>query len=313
MRDWKRKTVVCSTAVVALAVLAAGAAALWPLAMEQWWLWRLDSRDPDACLRAVQELGASRSRRAVPGLVRIAGDGLQRRASSGGGASGWGWGLLRDAGGPLRRDGSLEVEALWALSQVGDAAVPLLIEAFGSWSLESWWGFVAAMSGLGEDARPFVPVLEEVVRRGRSFPQGAALRALLSLEKDVEGRVRLLLSALRQESLASEAATYLRNAGPGARAALPLVTARAKHPEPSVRAGAVGAILRMGARPEEALPVLTEALDDPAREVREQAIEQLGDMGPAASAAAPALERAMRGRAPAEVHLAARALKRIRS
>ncbi len=304
----KGKAVVLGTAAAALAVLGATALILWPLAVEAWWLRELASADASVKIHAAQRLGEIRSRKAVPGLMKTAEEGLRKMAPR------------LDArtaafNGPRDHAKSVEVVALQALARIGEPAVTALLESFGSWSLESWWGFVLAMPDLGEDARSFVPVLEAILRSDRSLPTHRAFQVLVSLQTNVEEEVRFLLAGLREEddSIASFAATCLQNLGPKGRPAVPLVIGAAKDSSRRVRAAAIGALLGLGANPGDVVPVFIDALDDPVSAVREKAIEQLGEMGPAASGAVPALKRALSGKSPPEAHLAARALKKIRT
>ncbi len=80
MKPARGRTVALATAALGTAVLAGTAIASREWIAETWWIYRLDSSDPEKQLQAVQKLGEMRSRRAIPALVKLSASQNVRRA-----------------------------------------------------------------------------------------------------------------------------------------------------------------------------------------------------------------------------------------
>ncbi len=304
--------VVRRDAAFALDAMGAGAKAALPALIRA-----LDDADRQVwsfSISAIAHLGPD-AQEAIPALI----DGLGNRKSRG-----------RD------RDRRQAVtRAAFALSRIGVAALPALMDAAKSDDASLRAGAAKALAGMGREAAPAIPFLianlngDEEVRRETTEALGAigeaAVKPLAEALKSKEAPQRAgaatslgLIGVAAKECAAAFAEAAKSESDPQARVAMlgalpriglateevvPLLVAGVKDDNEQVRHAAINALVPMRAGREVVLTALEQALRDENAATRQRAARALGRMGPAASPAVPALIDAAR-KSPADTALA---------
>jgi HEAT repeat protein len=272
----KGKWCALAAGVLGVAVLAAAAFALKDRALEQYWMWKLRSRDPEARVRAATALGAARSVAAVPLLMEA----FEKDPGTSEGLSAYGEALARI--------GAPAVEALLDVMGAGDDLVRGHVSAvFLAMEPEDLGLFLRGRYALGGrkpateakvlmlDAR----ILGQCLRGGRAETRRAAAWALglkfrdmrRSLEEQESGRNRVLGSAASPRSYSQT--------GPGSWGPMsafaywvaPALEAGLRDADPGVREEAALSLGYLAGGAVWALPALESLVRDESAAVREAA------------------------------------------
>ena len=213
----------------------------------------------------------------------------------------------------------VQTRAAFALSRIGAAAIPALIEALKTDDDGLRAGAAKALAGMGAEAGAAIPALianlkgDDEVRREVVEALGAigAVKPLAEALQSADSRTGAALALAIAGSSAKEAApaildllkketdvptriallSALPKIGADPQQAVPLLVDGVKDENEQVRHAAVNALVPMRAV---ALPALTALLKDDNAAVRQRAGRALGRMGPDAAPAVPALIDAAR-------------------
>ena len=109
----------------------------------------------------------------------------------------------------------------------------------------------------------------------------------------------------------AEAAQYLGELGPGAKAAIPSLIKALKGSDQTIRGPAAIALGKIQCQPETIIPLLIASIDDPQDDVQEAAIDALGEFGPLSKAAVPKIVPFLKAPDKDLRHAATVALKKI--
>ncbi len=238
----------------------------------------------------------------------------------------------KNRGGRDRDRQQILMRSAYALTRIGSAAQPPLIEALKSDDGMARAGAARALGGMGAAAREAIPGLIENLRRDQPDERRETIDALGLIGADAatalgdalshsEALVRagaaLALAQLGRgasglaEKVAEAAA---RETDPAVRAALfaavakvglepgravELLIAGVKDDNDAVRHGAINAIYLLRSAHAQLIPALVSLLSDPKPQWSERAATVIGRLGPSASATVPALLEAARKRSPA--------------
>lgn len=238
----------------------------------------------------------------------------------------------KKSGGRDRDRRQLLMRSAYALTRIGPAAKPALLETLKSEDGMARMGAARALGGMGPAAKDAVPALVENLRRdhpderretidalGQIGPDAAPLlgEALDSSQPIVRAGAALALAQIgrgAQSTAAKVAEVAARETDPAVRAALlsavakvgvdparavELLIAGVKDDNEAVRHGAINAIYLLRSANGQILSALTALLADPNGAWSERAAVVVGRLGPSASAAIPTLLAAMRKRTPA--------------
>ncbi len=214
-----------------------------------------------------------------------------------------------------------------ALTCIGPAAVPPLIEALGADDIGLRMGATLALGSMGKEARAAVPALIKNLTAREDFARDETVAALGKMGPDAAPP---LLVALNDSDPLRRAGALLALAlldAPVGEAASQVEQLVAKETDPLVRSAALTALPKLGMEPQRcvkillpaitsedealrhaginallstralrkaALPPLSELLKDANPAIRERAARVLGRMGPDAAGALPALLEATR-------------------
>lgn len=192
-------------------------------------------------------------------------------------------------------DQSVRADAIRALVQIGDDAIPLLMEALASDNIRLEAAEVlrrldpAAAEQLGID-KPTKTDLNALRISLHNADKDVASRAIAA---DWLGQLGLdaapiLIAAFSDDKaqVASAASSAFRHVGASA---VPLLREALKHESGRVRAVVINALAAIGADAKDALPDIVSALTDVDREVRHRAVKTLDVFGSASEPAIPAL------------------------
>ncbi len=206
------------------------------------------------------------------------------------------WAEQLDAPSPRRRQ-----EAARALGSMGLSAalyIPKLVSTLGDSVEEVGTGAAWALTQMGDAA---VPPLIEILRDRRAVVRTRALYALGEIGRPAHRALPAIESALndpgpRVRAMAEWALGEIQPRGPVADPTLGMLRtgdlkAQLRSPSDSVRLEAVNRVWRAEIPRREGIPVLIQALGDPNPQIRARAGEVLVSMGPHAG---PALQVALR-------------------
>jgi len=197
---------------------------------------------------------------------------------------------------PALADTSPQVRAAMttAFRRIGPrVALPVIVANLGSVdrpASSTWKGALAALTGLGHDARPAMDDVLDFMRRGDDSQGAAAVAPLVAMGEPV---LAPLLHMLRhpEEGQNLRALPHVQNALAGlGSVAVPSLIASLGDARAEVAHAARGALAGVG---KPAVPALVDALrHSDNRDVQRDAIQTLGEIGPDAAEAAGALRRA---------------------
>ncbi len=223
------------------------------------------------------------------------------------------------------------LRAAFALSRIGKAAIPALIESLSAPDTSLRAGAAAALAGIGPDARDAIPALISNFGHNDPAVRGAVVDAIAAIGTDALQPTRDALAAT--EPLARATATRaIARLGAKARdtapalidllkterdpvtraaifSALPAIEADAKNcipplldalndPDESVRNAAVGSLLLFHSEQKEIVSALSTLLQNPNPAIAGRAADLLGRIGSPSASAIPALLAAMANRQP---------------
>jgi HEAT repeat protein len=270
----------CAAAVIVAAIIAGR-----DLILEQWWIWRLGSRDEATWRAAAERLGEMRSVRAAPALV-----GLYVRESIAG------------------RDG--EAFTRHVLVRIGPKAIAALVKSVEDG--KSLIDFVAEGSQ-GEGVEAFAGCAEDPDRTVRLRALRALLIALtayfaIDVPDSLKGSMASVLEREKDIEIRFEAARILLRLDVESRSVRDVFReAILHHPDPQLRYEAIGCLLVMAHGTGLGLRTIEKALEDPSPDVRARAVEALRDE----RRSRPALVRALGDPDPQAAGTARRAIQEI--
>lgn len=203
------------------------------------------------------------------------------------------------------------MRSAYALTCIGDAARPALIEALKSDDTEIRLGAAKALGGMGPRAKDAVPALIENLGHGDEALRVEVIESLGAIGADAVGPLSKSLG-WPDARLRSGSARSLGAIGVAAAAAGPILIERAKSDtESSVRAAALAALPKLGLAQEQIVPALVAALRDDREELRSAAINGLLLMRQPEKAAVPAVAALLADKNPAVVERAVYVLGRF--
>ena len=187
-------------------------------------------------------------------------------------------------------DEATRLNAAYALGNIGEPAIPTLIEALRQESKSAWNrnldrgdftnpSQLDSIYGLAAVGEPAVPVLTEVLGDTDWWTRAGAAAALGCMGEPAHSAVPALIEALKDDSewVCRNAADTLGNIGPLARSAVPaLIEALGDNRQVSrwslsdapLRENAMIALAKMGQLPQSAIPSMEEALHDENQYIR---------------------------------------------
>ena len=182
------------------------------------------------------------------------------------------------------------LNAAYALGNIGEPAIPTLIEALRQESKSAWNrnldrgdftnpSQLDSIYGLAAMGEPAVPVLTEVLGDTDWWTRAGAAAALGCMGEPAHGAVPALVEALKDDSewVRRNAADTLGNIGPSAQSAVPALiealgdnrtVSRWSLSDSPLRENAIIALAKMGQLPQTAIPVLKDALQDENQYIR---------------------------------------------
>lgn len=216
---------------------------------------------------------------------------------------------LRDA------DATTVHHALDALASLGAPAVPRLVDILEKYK-ELRVHVVYTLGQMGPAAAPAADALAKLAGDEDVHLATEAALALAKIGPGAKCAVPALSAALQKEGTNAHAIVLaLGDIGPDAAATEPLLLKGMASKNSSLAVIAAWAFTQTQPRSAKtaakAIPVLVAGLTDPLRETRKVAAEALGDLGPLAREAVPALQKATIDDAKAVREAAAKALKAI--
>ena len=182
------------------------------------------------------------------------------------------------------------LDAAYALGNIGEPAIPTLIEALRQESKVAWNrnldrgdftnpSQLDTIYGLAAMGEPAVPALTEALGDADWWTRAAATAALGCMGEPAHGAVPALIEALTDDSewVRRNAADTLGNIGPSAQSAVPALiealgdnrtVTRWSLSDSPLRENAMIALAKMGQLPQTAIPVLKDALQDENQYIR---------------------------------------------
>ncbi len=182
------------------------------------------------------------------------------------------------------------LNAAYALGNIGEPAIPTLIEVLRQESKSAWNrnldrgdftnpSQLDTIYGLAAVGEPAVPVLTEVLGDTDWWTRAGAAAALGCMGEPAHGAVPALVEALKDDSewVRRNAADTLGNIGQSARSAVPALiealgdnrtVSRWSLSDSPLRENAIIALAKMGQLPQTAIPVLKDALQDENQYIR---------------------------------------------
>ena len=176
------------------------------------------------------------------------------------------------------------LNAAYALGNIGELAIPTLIEALRQESKAAWNrnldrgdftnpSQLDSIYGLAVVGEPAVPALTEVLDDTDWWTRAGAAAALGCMGEPAHGAVPALIEVLKDDSewVRRNAADTLGNIGPLAQSAVPALiealgdnrpVSRWSLSDSPLRENAMIALAKMGKLPQSAIPVMEEALQD---------------------------------------------------
>lgn len=219
---------------------------------------------------------------------------------------------LMDTGKARGRDRrQLVARAAFALSRIGPAAVPPLIEAVKKDDIGLRIGGARALGGMGTQARDAVPVLIGVMVDGRDPIREEVIAALGLIAPDA-GPALVAALADADARRRSGAALALAQMEPAFRAAAAPVEAQlAKETDDMVRAALYTALPKVGAAPDRCVALLLPGVTSDNDALRHAALNSLLGSRPVRAAALPKLIALLKDNNPTVRERAARAIGRL--
>jgi HEAT repeat protein len=175
----------------------------------------------------------------------------------------------------FRERGQMIVRAAYALTRIGPAAVPPLIEALGKDDAGLRAGAAKALGGMGPAAKDAVPALVAILGNQDPEVQREVIDALGSIGAEAQPKVVEALqgSEARQRSGAALALGAMHTA---AKDAAPAMMARLDtETDPAVRSNLLTALPRVGADPAALIPRLIEGIKDESEPIRHASVNGL--------------------------------------
>ena len=187
-------------------------------------------------------------------------------------------------------DEATRLNAAYALGNIGEPAIPTLIEALQQESKAAWNrnldrgdftnpSQLDSIYGLAAMGEPAVPALTEALDDADWWTRAGAAAALGCMGEPAHGAVPALIEVLKDDSewVRRNAADTLGNIGPLAQSAVPALiealgdnrpVSRWSLSDSPLRENAMIALAKMGKLPQSATPVLEEALQDENQYIR---------------------------------------------
>ena len=188
-------------------------------------------------------------------------------------------------------DEAVRLNAAYALGNIGEPAIPTLIEALRQEAKTAWNRNIDrgdftnpsqldTIYGLAAMGEPAVPALTEVLGDDTNWwARAGAAAALGCMGEPAHGAVPALIEVLKDDSewVRRNAADTLGNIGPSARSAVPALiealgdnrpVSRWSLSDSPLRENATIALTKMGELPQTAIPVMEEALHDENQYIR---------------------------------------------
>jgi HEAT repeat protein len=172
--------------------------------------------------------------------------------------------------------------AATALMEMGEKAVPALIDTLKNAKGEARINAVHVLRLMGEKSKAAVPTLMDVLQDKDDDIRAQALWALSAIGPEARAAVPMLIAALSDKSrdVRYYAGSALGGVGPDAKAAVPALLIALKDKEWLVRGRAAYALGRIKYDGKVVVPALVAALED--KEIQSSAAWALGDFGPSA-------------------------------
>jgi HEAT repeat protein len=212
--------------------------------------------------------------------------------------------------GRQRDRGQVLFRSAYALTCIGDAARPALIEALKSEETEIRLGAAKALGGMGPRAKDAVPALIENLGHADDAVRVEVTETLGAIGADAVGPLAKFLAS-PDPRLRAGSARSLGAIGAAAAAAGSILIERAKNDtEVSVRAAALAALPKLGLAQEQIVPALVVALRDDREELRSAAINGLLLVRQPEKAAVPAVASLLADKNPAVIERAVYVLGR---
>lgn len=269
---------------------------------------QLEKNDPQMCIfaaRMLSEIGPP-AEKAAPALIQV----MRKRNEP------------KDEMEKMRQQrflNNVRPIAAEALTKIGPAAVPFLIDALGDEDPGVCRFAASALAASGPDAKAALPQLTKLLESENPNLRTEAACAVWRIAKQKEPTVSVLIDVVKQGKYDSNvyAARALGEIGADAETAIPVLieivggSGKFEHGG-GVQSYATDALGKIGLQPETVVPVLIEALNHPGdSDVRYAATLSLERFGPRAKAAVPALVEALKDKSPVVRNHAAKALKKI--
>jgi HEAT repeat protein len=186
-------------------------------------------------------------------------------------------------------------EAASYLDPLPTNLVPALIRAAKDGEAESRGACLAGLIHAGAEGKDAIPFLVEATKDASGYVRMVAAEALDAIGSKA-GAPEALAAVLPlvndpDDAVRRFATSAIREFGPQAREAVPLLRKALSDSSADVRGNAASALGVMASEAGQAAPELVSALRDTSEEVRRRAAEALGCIGPSAHDAVPALLR----------------------
>jgi len=205
---------------------------------------------------------------------------------------------------------NVRAEAIRALGCIGPGAkyaVPALIEKLDKDESDIRPLAASALAAIGPDAKDAVNTLRKEVSYGGSETRVNSVKALYFIDPDAMDCVDFLAEEFTgafQLTRNLYAAYALRDIGPGAAKAVPVLVKGLKSQMYETRWAAADALEGIGRRAAKAVPELTDSLKDKDYWMRKKVAWALGNIGPKAKDALPALNEMFQSENRIEVRIA---------
>ena len=203
------------------------------------------------------------------------------------------------------------LRSAFALSKIGPASVPPLIEAVKQDDMGLRIGGARALGGLGKQARDAVPVLIGLLADGRDPIREEVIAALGLIGPDAGPALVAALADgdARRRSGAALALAQIESAFH--EAATPVETQLVKETDAKVRAALFTALPKVGSAPDRCVALLLPGVTNDDEALRHAALNALLSSRPVRAAAVPKLVALLKDNNPAVRERAARAIGRL--
>ena len=199
-------------------------------------------------------------------------------------------------------DAQVRFNAGQSLQQIGQAAVPALVESLKSEKLQR--SVLPVIAGMGSDAKESLPALVGLIRSKDLEIRREAVIAIASMGSHAVSTVPELVKMIEDKQFPNRPAAAYALGRIGAKDAVAaLKSVLGSSDDPVLRLASVWALLQIepGNKDYEAtaLPLLTKALDGDRADIRREAALTLGRMGPRAKTAVAGLRSRLADKDPA--------------